>query len=203
MSYKLYRSKKEKIKRDLILEFYEEYSDTFIISYSFQDLLSILTNAVILKQDEGYYYFSYKYLSFYLTAKKISTLLNTDEGVTIIKKLCCDLHLETNANILVFLTHHTNNNELLEEIMYSSLLPFENFKPITLEPDDSFFKFLSDFVETIKNDILPENSCPKKNREKSLAKQDEMSRRNSESDTKQKDDTNKEMAELSDMFKIF
>ena len=47
--------------------------------------------------------------------------------------------MERNANILIFITHHTTNNRLIEELLITSLLPFENRMPITLGKDDPFF----------------------------------------------------------------
>lgn len=201
-SFKLYESKKSLIKRCDLESFYNNYNTKFIFTYSFCNLITILTNAIILKEEEGYYFFSYKYLSFFLTAKHISTILSESKGKKILNEMCNNLHVEENANILVFLTHHTNNNDLLEEILFASMLPFENYKPITLKTDDQFFKFLSEFVTTIKNDILPENSCPRENRNKALANKDRCNRVKTLEKTNIDNVPVTEIVELSQTYKV-
>ncbi len=174
LSFWMYEGEKSTISKVKLQEFYANYTDKYVFYYGFQDILSILTEAVILSDDENNYNFSYKYLAYYLTAKKISTILTSVKGKTIVNSLIYNLNNEMNANILVFLTHHTKDNNLLEEILFKSMLPFEDFKPITLETDDSFFKFLSNFVSTIEENILPESTNPAKNREKDLIQKDKL-----------------------------
>ena len=102
----------------------------------------------------------------FLLQKKVSTMINKKEGEEIVKTLCRELHKEQNANILVFITHHNGDNNLIEELLYSSMLPFEDYTPITLKPSDPLFSFLSTLVEDISNDVLISDVDHKKEVEK-------------------------------------
>ena len=210
LSFKLYDEYKSKsLSEDQFKLFYKEYTDKFIFSYGLDEIQDILCNAVILNKEDNHFYFSYKYLSYYLTAKKISTILNEEKGKNILSDLSENLNIEMNANILVFLTHHTKDNNLLEELLFRSMLPFENYKAITLDLDDTFFSFLSNFVSTIKDNILPENTNPKANRENELVKRDqkEFKRKNNTNDNNIENDDlnfneNNESIDIIETFKV-
>lgn len=160
--------------------FYDEYKNAFVIKYSSDKLLDILINSNIIKREGANLCYAYKYLHYYLIAKRVSnmftgTLTEREIAKSIINELCIGLHQERNANILIFISHHsTNSVELLDNILITSLFPFENTPPITLNTDDQLFTFLSGFVDKIKNDVLLCNTNPDEYREKSLKAADKQ-----------------------------
>ena len=94
------------------------------------------------------------------------------------------MHIERNANILIFITHHTTNNRLIEELLITSLLPFENRMPITLGKDDPFFAFLTSFISEIKDDIVLHNTNPEEYRAKRLKDIDERKQQETNTTTR-------------------
>lgn len=176
LSYDLYKRNSKK-KSDVDFEqFYSNYKNQFIINFSIEEILSILTNSTILIKEDNFYFFSYKYISFYLTAKYLSKDISEEKTKKEIIKLCSNLENEDNANILIFLTHHTHQQVLLDEILFASMLPFESIDPITLNVDDPFFHFLSEFIKEIKTDVVPSITNHKELREKKLKEQDDNER---------------------------
>ncbi len=173
LSFELYNENKKYISKDKLVEFYRKYETKYQVSHNLEKLLTILCDSCLITEKEpDIYCFAYKYVYYFLVAKKISTMINKKEGEEIVKTLCRELHKEQNANILVFITHHNGDNNLIEELLYSSMLPFEDYTPITLKPSDPLFSFLSTLVEDISNDVLISDVDHKKSREKSLKKKD-------------------------------
>ncbi|MGE0076691.1 MAG: metallophosphoesterase [Bacteroidales bacterium] len=164
--------------------------DTFLQTYktrffkhqnlTIDKILETLASASILKFDDGYYSFSYKYIYFYLVAQKISTDINKYEGL--IYSLCDNIHVEENANILIFLSHHSKAQILIDNIVFTSEIPFDKANPITLDKDDEFVKFISDFTQKLKDDIIEERN-PKEEVKKELKKRDRIERQKKESDS--------------------
>lgn len=154
-------------------DFYAEYSKERIVVATKETFLDKLKESAIIKeQEDKVYQFSYKYLFFYLTALKLSRIINTEEGEREVKELCNSLHKENNANILLFLAYLDNSDILLTEIKFISWLPFEKLDPITLNTDDKLYNRLADLVNSFKEDVLKEGVDCRKERYKRLAAHD-------------------------------
>ena len=77
------------------------FKTNYFISHSEEKILQNLVNANIIKFDDEYYAFSYKYIFYYLVAQKIANELMLSQSdidnkkyETIIENLCKDIHLE-------------------------------------------------------------------------------------------------------------
>lgn len=70
------------------------------------------------------------------------------------------------ANILVFITHHSKDSILIEEATLATMLPFEEITPITLDKGKEYYKLLESIVEQLKDNIIPAEIDPIKEREK-------------------------------------
>lgn len=212
-SYYLYSKNLNNINLRDYNSFYDEYKNAFIIKYSSEKLLEILSNSNIIKQEGVNLCYAYKYLHYYLIAKRVSNMLTgipteRDAAKLIIDDLCTGLHRERNANILIFISHHnTNSVDLLDSILITSLFPFENTTPITLDTKDHLFAFLSGFVDKIKDDVLLCNTNPDEYREKSLKAADKRVQKTQSSRTSSNKEHNynasaDEIQDISITFKI-
>ncbi len=175
LAYFLYKSETKNIIEPKLLEFYNDYSKQFVV-HPFNKIIENLLKSQILKEEESYYEFGYKYIFYFLVAKHISDIINTDEGKTQLKELFEYLHLEDNANILVFITHHTNDISFINDSLFSAMLPFENIQPITLEKDGIYYHHIYDIAIEISNDIIEQNKIPEEERERQLIVQDKANR---------------------------
>lgn len=201
-SFKLYEDKTNIISIKEFEKYCQFYRSKYIFSYSPEKLISLLKVSRLIKEEEDFIEFSYKYLYYYLVAKKIASFISKEKGKKIVNHLCANLNIEKNANILIFLSHHTDDNDLLEEILFSSLLPFEDHKPITLNRNDPFFKSLSNYVSEITNDILLPESDAKENREKGLEMKDKKSNTDSKFNINDEVKQNKNLSEYQQTFRI-
>jgi hypothetical protein len=151
--------------------FYDKYQERFIVP-TFDRLLSNIKKSRILDEDEDGYRFGYNYILYYLSAKKISELLHSDEGKLVIKKLFAKVHIERNAFILVFVAHHSKDVGYIEQSIFNSMLVLENNVPITLNKDDAFYNSLEDFSKELVTTVLETNRNPRDHRASELEQSD-------------------------------
>jgi hypothetical protein len=169
-----------------IHDFYSNYSKRFICP-TYDIVLGTLKKSKIIKSENDGVSFGYAYILYYLSAKKIADILNSEQGKAVLKRLFDNLHEEKNASILVFITHHSKDISFIESSLISLMSVLENVTPITLEKTDPYYGEIASFVQDIKNDII-ENRNPKEEREKLLQQRDNVDRDNSRQDRLLKED---------------
>lgn len=179
------------IKTDSVSEiefeaFYEEYREKFIAP-RFETARNNLLNSMVLKQDSGSFCFGYKYILYFLAAKKIAEIIENINGKAIVKELYDNLHKEKNANILVLITHHTKNHSFIEQSIRTLMLPFENTPPITLKKRCNYYKLLRDVIKEIKQDFIEMNRDPLEERNKQLLAQDRLDRKTDQNNVEESD----------------
>ena len=163
----------EVMPHEYLNRFYVAYSDKFICP-TYDVLMAALKKSKIVKSESCGISFGYNYILYYLSAKKISDILHTDDGKSKLVKLFDKLHEEKNANILVFITHHSKDISLIESSLFSLMSVLEDVNPITLEKTDPYYEGISSFVKSIKNDIIESNRTMRTERDKALVHQDNL-----------------------------
>ncbi len=185
-----------------MLKFYTDYSERFICP-PYDSAMYILKKSNILKSDDNGVCFGYNYILYYLSAKKISDLMHENEGTVILEKLFDNLHEEKNANVLVFITHHSKDISFIESSLLTLMNVLDKTLPITLEKDDPYYKDISSFVQNIKNDVIDVNRNHKNERERMLINQDNILREKEKEDkiTYDDEETKKMMLPLLKSFR--
>jgi predicted MPP superfamily phosphohydrolase len=189
LAFYMYDQQKNPFKRSDFDEFIQNKFDTRFFrhrSLTNDKILNVLCNANILKFDDEYYSFSYKYIYYFLIAQKVSSEIENYESL--IYDLCNNIHLEINANILIFLSHHSKAQILIDSIVFTSEIPFENASPLTLNKDDEFVKFITEFTNEIKDEIIEERN-PKEEVKKELKRKDSIERQKLKEEEKDDDGT--------------
>ena len=179
-AYYLYQNHSERkyFDKDEFQKFCVTYQEQYYTSYSTGTLLEKLCKADIIRSEDSYSYsFAYKYIFYYLIAKKLSLLINDDNADGLVQKLCESLHKEREANILIFLAFLNGTGKQLDDVLFASMLPFEDQKPITLKHDDPLFKGINNIVDNIKSKVILQDIDPFKNRETSLRESDDLQRK--------------------------
>lgn len=200
LAFYMYEKEKNPFNRADFDNFITGYTSKYFRDKSLSNdrVLNVLCNSNILKFDDEYYTFSYKYIYYFLIAQKISTDIESYQGL--IYDLCKNIHLEINANILIFLSHHSKAQILIDNIVFTSEIPFENASPLTLNKDDEFVKFITEFTDEIKDDIIEERN-PKEEVKKELKKKDSIERHNRNDDQNEECILPPEAIELSQAFR--
>jgi len=176
LAFYMFDKKKNPFNKSDFDKFITNYASKFFRDKSLTNnkILSVLCNSNILKFDDEYYSFSYKYIYYFLIAQKISSEIEIYEEL--IYDLCNNIHLEINANILIFLSHHSKAQLLIDNIVFTSQIPFEKASPLTLNKNDSFVQFITEFTDEIKDEIIEERN-PKEEVKKELKQKDAIERK--------------------------
>jgi hypothetical protein len=178
LAFRLFNDNVDSIAESDFRKFHDEYSRKFL-RLDYKTIESDLLKSKILKNDFGSMTFGYIYIHYFLAAKKIAEIIDTKEGKKIVLDLFNNLHVERNANILVFITHHTKNPSFIDDSILNAMIQFDETKPITLEKDCHYYNLLRDILEDIKQEVI-EMRDPIKERERELKDRDNLVRERSD-----------------------
>ncbi|MDH5572381.1 MAG: hypothetical protein OEY89_11485 [Gammaproteobacteria bacterium] len=192
LAYFMFDKKSKKITDTEFNEFSTKYKNNFVIQ---DNIIDALIRANILKNKDGIYYFQYIYIYYYFVAKYISQKMDDASVKNKVSELMLNIHFKDNANIIIFITHHTNNRNLLDDITISAMSTFDQFKEATLSGDEKLFiKSLHSNLECAK---LPDHSHDvKSEREESLARNDKLTPNISQIDDDNEEESNSLVVEI-------
>jgi len=148
-------------------------------------VLGKLTKHSILNYNGTSYSFKYPYIYYFFVGKKVAESYRDSENTKeMVSHLLSELHREDYANILIFITHHTKDSWLLDEIkkVLSSL--FDEHTEATLNNDQ--LAFMDDFMKEIPELILEQREVQKE-RDSQNERLDHLERRIESDDSKGND----------------
>jgi len=170
LAYYLFNTNQSSLDENLLGSFQKEYSDKYLIE-SHTEVFFALINAGILRNVNDEIVFRYRYIFYFYVAKYLADHLNNQSSKRVVKELCENTHTEKNANILIFLVHHSKDQLIIDEILFNSLVVFERIKEATLNIDET--QYLLDFIKSLPDLVIEEKNIEKE-RTKSLEVQDEF-----------------------------
>lgn len=139
---------------DALSEFYDNYEKEYL-SVDRVKVTEGLHNCNILCSHEQQVSFKYPYIYYFFAAKKIADSFSKSEKIkSEIKKLLEGLHREDYANIIIFITYHTKEGWILDEIEICLMELFSEHKPATLQAQDT--AFLEEFLKEIPKLVIEE-----------------------------------------------
>nr|VFK60587.1 MAG: TIR domain-containing protein [Candidatus Kentron sp. TC] len=163
--------KSEISEADLDL-FMESYLDKYNFPVKLKTLLQKLEQTGMIALDNfGHYSFRYQYLYYFFVSKYLAE--HIDENREIITKIMRNLHKDENAHIAVFISHHSKNTFVLDEVTTNAKSLFGKYAPTTLNKEElGFFNKQADTI--IEAALLPKSSAPAKERTDRLKIQDKI-----------------------------
>ncbi|MDR0191365.1 TIR domain-containing protein [Pseudomonas yamanorum] len=142
-----------------LAHFYDNYANEYL-SVDRAKVTEDLLNCSILSMSDELVSFKYPYIYYFFTAKKIADSFSKSDSIKAeIKKLLDGLHREDYANIIIFITHHTKEAWILDEIEMCLMQLFSDNKAATLKAQDTFF--LEEFIKDIPRLIIEEREVQK------------------------------------------
>jgi len=149
---------------------------------------------VTAKSDYGfrspymYYFFLGKYLA-----------RNAGKHEEIIGHMIAKSYLPSNRLALIFLIHHSNDDEVIDDILLQTMCALDDMQPCTLAVDET--KVFEEIVQRIPSEILSKNSV---NSEREIERKGRDQLESVEADTDELDleDEEEEMRVVNDMYKI-
>jgi len=185
LAYYLYRERKSELSPKDFSLFMKQYLDKYNLPIKNNTLLNNLCG-VILNNSFNNYSFKYPYLYYFFVAKYLSEHIDNDEVEEQISKIVSNLHVEENAYIAIFISHHSNNVKILEEIELNALCLFEEYKPAKLTRDE--VEFFDKQLNIVIKAALPQNhSTPEKARSEQLEIQDKLEKSKEDIEEQDKD----------------
>ena len=154
LAFKIFQERKQEAwDNSDFNEFINEYKAKFIIPDSIlrrlqKDDYGIINSDGSFKAQFMYYFFLGRLLS--NEAKKHKA---------IIEQMCEQSYVPSNYLTLLFLIHHANDNEIIDDILLRTLCTLDTVQPAKLDPDET-----SGFQELV--DAIPENILSSRSVEK-------------------------------------
>lgn len=132
--------------------FFQKYGEVYL-SVDGNLMIEKLKSNSILHERDFKIQFKYPYLFYFFVAKKIAESYSTSEQTRlVVKTLIENLHREDYANILVFVTHHTKEKWVLDEIDRTLQSLFSEHSPARLSRDQ--LAFMQEFISKIPELVI-------------------------------------------------
>ena len=161
LAFKIYQNSKlhTPVKLDFE-EFVMEYKSKYIISDAIlsrlkKDDYGIISNDGSFRTPYMYYFFLGRFLS-----------KGNQENKDIIAKMCKQSHVSSNYLTLLFVIHHTNDNEIIDDILLRTMCALDSIDPAKLDQNET-----NSFKGIV--DALPENILSRRSVEEERKKERE------------------------------
>jgi len=187
LAFYFYKVKKDELSPVDFSLFMHTYLEKYNLPIKQEILLRNLSQIVLVDSFNNYS-FRYPYLYYFFVAKYLVEHIDYLEVKTEIEKIMSNLQIDENAYIAVFMTHHSKNVSILDEIELNALFLFDKYKPATLTKDEvEFFDQQADNI--VRASLPPPTTSPEKVRSAILKEQDnlEQSQKGLEEDTEEYD----------------
>lgn len=143
--------------RDNLFDFNIKFCQEYGVRIDFENRISLLVKAKIMeKKDGGYYKFKYPYVYYFFIAKQLAETIREPQTIEIINGLVSTLGKRRSMSILMFLTHHSRDESILDKVVTQAKTLFNKNEPTKL---DLNIKFINDIV-----DALPQLNFQKQDR---------------------------------------
>ena len=173
-----YTAKKNELSTDEFNSFMESYFSKYNFPIKQETLLKNLQKTQIIVLDSfNNYRFCYPYLYYFFVAKYLAE--HVEDNKNTIDFIINNLHKDENAYISIFISHHSQNAYILDEIILNASILFDKYKPATLSKKE--LNFFDEQVDIIVKAVLPpRNLTPEQERAKRLESQDKKEQLNVE-----------------------
>lgn len=176
IAWAIHKNGKGLSKKELLV-FFEEYKQKYVLKDKESIIIERLTGNGLLVERNEKIAFKYPYVFYFFVAKRVAESFNSDEkNKQAIRDLLSDLHREDAANIIIFISHHTKESWILDEIQLSLMEVFEDQEEATLSSES--LKFMEEFIAEIPDLVLEYKEIEKVRRESDEVK-DELELSNS------------------------
>ena len=130
-------------------EFIEDYQKYFVITEATLNRLKNNQFGIIAENGQ----FRMPYLYHFFLGRFLSKKYNGHRSV--IEDMCDNTHVSANYLTLLFTIHHTNDNELVEDILIRTMCTLDEVKPAQLTRDET--KRFSGIVKSLPENVLSNN----------------------------------------------
>lgn len=187
LSYSIFSS--DTFGEEQYCDFKSDYRNRYIILGSTLNRLENDQYPLIRSDSDGTT-FVHKYIYYYFLGMYFATGRNK----SVLTELCEDIHVKENAFIVIFTVHHSQDRDLLDEIIVHALFSFEGSNPARLDKAET--KFMESLVAELPKSILSDKEV-KTNREEERKLRDD-----SENQAKNDFDHDPELIEINKALRL-
>jgi uncharacterized protein YdcH (DUF465 family) len=185
LAFYIYSNQLKDLPKNDFEVFLDDYSKTFNLPIDKDLLLDNLLNANLITTDSfNNYSFRHYYLYYFFVAKYLSENLKDHKDK--IRAIINNLHNNDKAFICIFLTHHSKDDFILNQIIDNSSKLFNAFDSATLKKDE--LNFFDQQLDIIAKAALPEET-PEQEREKRLKAKEKLQAENLSKDSSSENHT--------------
>lgn len=148
LSWQMLYSKQRELDYANLAEFNRVFSQRFT-TVDLDSRLALLLRARIICKQGDYYAFSYPYIFYYFAGKYLAANLSKQEIRAWVEHACGKLHIRENSDTILFLTHHTDEPWVIEQIAAVLNGCFPDLKPMELNGDTEAIDALVDSASQI------------------------------------------------------
>lgn len=113
-------------------DFNKYYCETYSLSLDFKETKEKLKNLNIIQENENGYIFKYRYVYYFFVARYLASNIDNYQIRESIRSMCANLYYNQNADILMFLTHHSKSPFILDVLLNNAKEIFAELKPADL-----------------------------------------------------------------------
>lgn len=129
------------------------FSDEFT-SVDFEQRVSVLCRAKILAKSGDMYRFNYSYIYYLFVGKYLASNLHKFEIKALVESYCSELYRKDNANFIMFLTHHSSDPWVMEQVSTVLKKCFSRYSPLEFNGDiDSINEMVESAAQIIIGEI--------------------------------------------------
>lgn len=172
-AYELYCIDKIEINEDDFCCFFDRYEEKYHTIDRAALLDNLLKSQLLYKSISSNYSFCYLYIYYYFCGKYFSDNISSNSIKIELENVISNLHINENAYITIFISHHSKNINILDDIQISAMLFFEKYSPVTLSKAELIA--FDSCSEIIVQASLPEKNDSERERYIELQKKDNES----------------------------
>lgn len=135
MTYYMFENDLSGMSKEKYQKFHDDFCEEYSISLSFEEISNDLCDAALLENVCDHFRVKYKYVYYYFVADYLANNINNTEKRDLIVELCKESYVEENANIILFLTHHSKDPLILESLVKNAINLFKQISPIKFNND--------------------------------------------------------------------
>ena len=172
LAFHIFKTQRHELSANDFSSFMSSYTEKYNLPIKEETLLLNLQQTRIFSSDDfRNYSFDYPYLYFFFVAKYLAEHLEDNKET--IKHLIDNLHDNYNAYITVFISHHSRNHFILEEVIRTASSLFKEYAPSTLARDE--LSFFDEQANVIAQATLPAGkNMPEQERNRDLRERDKL-----------------------------
>ncbi|NDL64271.1 STAND family AAA ATPase [Acerihabitans arboris] len=126
-------------------DFNANFCEDYGVKIDFQTRCGLLVRAKILeKKDNDYFRFKYPYVYYFFIAKYLSDTITHISTISTVDNLIATLGKRRSMSILMFLTHHSRDESILDKVIAQARTLFSETAPTKLELDTNLINKIVD-----------------------------------------------------------